>query len=187
MIPEGVTEISMNVFRDCTGLTGIVIPEGVKEIGYGAFSGCTGLTNIVIPNSVTVIMSSAFSGCTGLTCIVIPEGVTEIDCGAFGGCTNLTTISVSVDNPSYVSINDCCLSKDLRRLIFGCRSSIIPDGVSMIEWDAFRDCTGLTNIRIPDSVTAIGVSAFYGCNLPESVKKELAVKFGSFIFDEYYK
>lgn len=28
---------------------------------------------------------------------------------------------------------------------------------------------------------------FYGCNLPESVKKELAVKFGSFIFDEYYK
>ena len=187
VIPEGVTEISMNVFRDCTGLTSVVIPEGVKEIGYGAFSGCTGLTNIVIPNSVTVIMSSAFSGCTGLTGIVIPEGVTEIDCGAFGGCTNLTTISVSVDNPSYVSINDCCLSKDLRRLIFGCRSSIIPDGVSMIEWDAFRDCTGLTSIRIPDSVTAIGVSAFYGCNLPESVKKELAVKFGSFIFDEYYK
>ena len=187
VIPEGVTEISMNIFRDCTGLTSVVIPEGVKEIGYGAFSGCTGLTNIVIPNSVTVIMSSAFSGCTGLTGIVIPEGVTEIDCGAFGGCTNLTTISVSVDNPSYVSINDCCLSKDLRRLIFGCRSSIIPDGVSMIEWDAFRDCTGLTSIRIPDSVTAIGVSAFYGCNLPESVKKELAVKFGSFIFDEYYK
>ena len=187
VIPEGVTEISVNVFRDCTGLTSIVMPEGVKEICYCAFSGCTGLTNIVIPNSVTVIMSSAFSGCTGLTGIVIPEGVTEIDCGAFGGCTNLTTISVSVDNPSYVSINNCCLSKDLRRLIFGCRSSIIPDGVSMIEWDAFRDCAGLTSIRIPDSVTAIGVSAFYGCNLPESVKKELAVKFGSFIFDEYYK
>ena len=187
VIPEGVTEIGMNVFRDCTGLTSIVMPEGVKEIGYGAFSGCTGLTNIVIPNSVTVIMSSAFSGCTGLTGIVIPEGVTEIDCGAFGGCANLTTISVSVDNPSYVSINNCCLSKDLRRLIFGCRSSIIPDGVSMIEWDAFRDCAGLTSIRIPDSVTAIGVSAFYGCNLPESVKKELAVKFGSFIFDEYRK
>ena len=187
VIPKGITEIGESAFSGCTGLTGVVIPEGVKEIGYGAFSGCTGLTNIVIPNSVTVIMSSAFSGCTGLTGIVIPEGVTEIDCGAFGGCTNLTTISVSVDNPSYVSINNCCLSKDLRRLIFGCRSSIIPDGVSMIEWDAFRDCAGLTSIRIPDSVTAIGVSAFYGCNLPESVKKELAVKFGSFIFDEYYK
>lgn len=31
------------------------------------------------------------------------------------------------------------------------------------------------------------VKHVYGCNLPESVKKELAVKFGSFIFDEYYK
>ena len=187
IIPEGVSVIEEYAFYGCTGLACIVIPEGVKEIGYGAFSGCTGLTGVVIPEGVKEIGYGAFSGCTGLTGIVIPEGVTEIDCGAFGGCTNLTTISVSVDNPSYVSINNCCLSKDLRRLIFGCRSSIIPDGVSMIEWDAFRDCAGLTSIRIPDSVTAIGVSAFYGCNLPESVKKELAVKFGSFIFDEYYK
>lgn len=187
IIPDNVTKIGDDAFYGCTGLTGVVIPEGVTEISMNVFRDCTGLTSIVIPEGVKEIGYGAFSGCTGLTGIVIPEGVTEIDCGAFGGCTNLTTISVSVDNPSYVSINNCCLSKDLRRLIFGCRSSIIPDGVSMIEWDAFRDCTGLTSIRIPDSVTAIGVSAFYGCNLPESVKKELAVKFGSFIFDEYYK
>lgn len=187
VIPEGITEIGDFAFYKCTGLTGVVIPEGVTEISMNVFRDCTGLTGVVIPEGVKEIGYGAFSGCTGLTGIVIPEGVTEIDCGAFGGCTNLTTISVSVDNPSYVSINNCCLSKDLRRLIFGCRSSIIPDGVSMIEWDAFRDCAGLTSIRIPDSVTAIGVSAFYGCNLPESVKKELAVKFGSFIFDEYYK
>ena len=187
VIPKGITEIGESAFSGCTGLTGVVIPEGVTEISMNVFRDCTGLTGVVIPEGVKEIGYGAFSGCTGLTGIVIPEGVTEIDCGAFGGCTNLTTISVSVDNPSYVSINNCCLSKDLRRLIFGCRSSIIPDGVSMIEWDAFRDCAGLTSIRIPDSVTAIGVSAFYGCNLPESVKKELAVKFGSFIFDEYYK
>ena len=187
VIPKGITEIGESAFSGCTGLTGVVIPEGVTEISMNVFRDCTGLTGVVIPEGVKEIGYGAFSGCTGLTGIVIPEGVTEIDCGAFGGCTNLTTISVSVDNPSYVSINNCCLSKDLRRLIFGCRSSIIPDGVSMIEWDAFRDCAGLTSIRIPDSVTAIGVSALYGCNLPESVKKELAVKFGSFIFDEYYK
>ena len=187
VMPKSVTKIGWGAFKDCTSLTSIVIPKGITEIGESAFSGCTGLTGVVIPEGVTEISMNVFRDCTGLTGVVIPEGVKEIGYGAFSGCTNLTTISVSVDNPSYVSINNCCLSKDLRRLIFGCRSSIIPDGVSMIEWDAFRDCAGLTSIRIPDSVTAIGVSAFYGCNLPESVKKELAVKFGSFIFDEYYK
>ncbi|MEN6461064.1 MAG: leucine-rich repeat domain-containing protein, partial [Syntrophomonas sp.] len=40
---------------------------------------------------------------------------------------------------------------------------------------AFFNCTGLTNVTIPESVTSIGVSAFYGCasltgiTIPEGV------------------
>lgn len=40
---------------------------------------------------------------------------------------------------------------------------------------AFRGCTGLTSVTIPNSVTSIGYGAFYGCsgltsvNIPESV------------------
>ena len=177
VIPNNVTEIGRSAFRDCIGLTSIVIPEGVMEIGESAFVGCTGTTGIVIPNSVTEIRSSAFADCTSLTSIVIPDSVTEIGCGAFNGCTSLANISVSVYNHSYVSINNCCLSKDLRRLIFGCRTSIIPEGLSMIEKSAFFGCTGLTSIVIPDSVTEIGCGAFYGCTsltsivIPEGVTK----------------
>ena len=49
---------------------------------------------------------------------------------------------------------------------------IIPDSityngrafrVSSIGYRAFYDCTGLTSITIPNSVTEIGWSAFYGC------------------------
>ena len=45
----------------------------------------------------------------------------------------------------------------------GLTSVTIPDSVTSIgEW-AFENCTGLTSITIPDSVTSIGEYAFYNC------------------------
>lgn len=54
-------------------------------------------------------------------------------------------------------------------------SVTIPDSVTSIGSVAFRDCTGLTSITIPNSVTHIGDSAFSGCTgltsitIPDSV------------------
>jgi hypothetical protein len=62
-IPNSVTEIGVEAFRGCTGLTSIVIPNSVTEMGYLAFKGCTSLTSIVIPDSVKEIGRFAFRGC----------------------------------------------------------------------------------------------------------------------------
>ncbi len=45
----------------------------------------------------------------------------------------------------------------------GLTSITIPNSVTIIDWYAFDGCTGLTSITIPNSVTSIGYYAFSGC------------------------
>lgn len=51
-----------------------------------------------------------------------------------------------------------------KTLIAGCRNSYTSDDIASIGDYAFEGCTGLTWIRIYNSVTSIGYRAFYGCS-----------------------
>ena len=141
------------------------IPDSVTSIGGYAFSGCSGLTNITIPDSVTFIGDGAFRGCNGLTSVTIPDSVTFIGDGAFSGCSGIESLVVTTGNKKYHSANNCIIETETKKLITGCKNSVIPtdDGVTSIGYMAFYYCSGLTSVTIPDSVTSIGESAFYGC------------------------
>lgn len=170
VLPDSITLISDYAFSGCTWLTSIEIPNSVTEIGKGAFFGCSGLTSIEIPDSVTKIGESAFIDCTGLTSIEIPDSVTLIGNVALCGCTGLEGIEVSDNNQNYCSVNNCCLTNDGETLIFGCKTSIIPDSVTKISAHAFDGCTELRTIEIPDSVTDIDDLAFIGCTGLEKIE-----------------
>jgi hypothetical protein len=165
-IPEGVTGIGSSAFSGCSGLTSITIPEGVTGIGSSAFAYCSGLTSITIPEGVTSIGSSAFYSCSGLTSVIIPESVTSIGNEAFYKCSGLHTIIVKQGNPKYDSRDDCnaIIETNTNTLLWGCNTTTIPESVTSISSSAFYGCSNLTTITIPKSVTSIDSYAFDGCD-----------------------
>ena len=48
--------------------------------------------------------------------------------------------------------------------------AILPEGIEMIENEAFLECKELKRVVIPQSVRRIGESAFYGCENLEVVE-----------------
>ena len=111
--------------------------------------------------------------------------------------TSITiTIGESSKKEPYDYLSDFEYSVDINKRVTitgynGTRSNlIIPReikgySVTSIDNDAFRGCTSLTSITIPNSVTSIGFSAFFGCsNLSKIVIPDSVTDIGYDAFDD---
>lgn len=74
-----ITSIPMNVFKDCTNLTDVMLPNTITSIGESAFSG-SGLTLIDLSpcTSLTSIPNSCFLNCNEAATVNIPANITQI-------------------------------------------------------------------------------------------------------------
>ncbi|MBQ7912632.1 MAG: leucine-rich repeat protein [Clostridia bacterium] len=162
-----VTSIGSYAFAGCSSLTGIVIPDDVTSIGNYAFYDCSSLTEIKIPDSVTSIASWTFYGCNSLKTITLPfvgasmsasNGYDQVLGYIFG-------YEVSADAIEGTTLQYIDTSKITyyRYYIPMSLRSITITGGEQISW-AFYNCTYLTEIVLPDSVTQIDFYSFLNCD-----------------------
>ena len=159
-IPDSVTSIGEYAFSDCSSLTSIDIPNSVTSIGESAFENCEYLTSVTLPENATIDTSvfyqSGYSTIDTVDNVVYclsHDPLANIGNYTFERVFNVTfTIGDSIYAPNCATIwsHTPELSGDL------VLTSYVYNGVSYpitsIDHGAFRDCSGLTSVIIPNSI-----------------------------------
>lgn len=148
-------------------VTGEPVTPEVVRIADGAFRDNRRITSVKIPETVRRIGCDAFRGCDFLMNAELPETLTDIGGGAFAD-TGYADKRTEYDGA--LVINGTAVAPGNRAVC------IIPEGTKRIA-DHFAAGSLLEYIGIPEGVTAIGESAFEGCQrlaniyLPKSLEK----------------
>lgn len=168
-LPEGLQYIGKEAFRNAVGGTSLTIPESVTEIGPYAFCGSTTLLrltyNSTMRHDVTDFEGHGgiFSRCTALERVTIGPKVSCILPNMFDKCTGLLIVN-SEERSKDATLN---LGWGAFRGCSNLMRMSLPEGTYSIYCYAFSGCSSLQNFYLPSSVRYIGQYAFNGMSLPD--------------------
>lgn len=131
------------------------IPEGTEVLGEYAFSYCYNLQQIDIPESITKVSDYCFYMTSSIAGAVhFGKNLKSIGKYSFAYCAGIEELSFE-DN-TITEIPEGAFT-----VLDGTYEFIIPEGVTKIGVDAFREIGYITYIKIPSTVKEICTHAFY--------------------------
>ncbi len=185
--PKSVKSVGNEVFDWCGTVEGFSVSagnsvfksaDGMLICGNELIACPRGKTGTaIIPEGVTAIRNKAFLHCDKLTEIILPGSLTNFKRVIFDSCKNLERLTVSTGNRVFRSADGVLIKENEALFCFKGRKGVVnlPEGVTSIAKDAFRGCSGLTQVNLPEGLTGIGDSAFEECSglerifLPDSL------------------
>jgi len=178
-VPNSVTTIGVNAFKDCKELTSVTISDKCERIldsafencvklscidlsqteiisiGTSAFEGCTELSEIQLPKSLSTIKKKAFYDCFKLLELHLPKEIVTIEGEAFYNCLSLKLITV----PAKL---DLCAFDSVRFYnVPSLKKIVFEEGRDVIDGYAFFDITSYVEITIPKSVKEFSSLPFF--------------------------
>lgn len=145
-------------------------------------------TVVAVAHSAWIIQRNEISS------IKLPKTINQVVPHIPWAKKDLKKIIVDEDNPYYASIDGILYNKDASKLIIcppgktevdvpesvseigeyaftegRLRSINLPEGLNIIEKNAFFGCDKLESIELPPSLTSVGNYAFQGCSALQSV------------------
>ena len=168
VLPEGITRIGREAFRECPMLELSKLPESVTEIDDYAFSYSPRVAFTEFPANLERIDDGAFRECIGLKNLTFGKALESVGTYAFEGCSMLETVDMSATRLTAIGwgvFSGCAILDEV----------ILPETVTRIENEAFRG-TDLRDIEFAAGVKEIGARAFADsrrmvtANLPEGLE-----------------
>ncbi len=156
----------------------VTVANGVTSVDSYSFADCLNLSKVLFPESLTKISSSAFVNCINLFDINLPENIIDIGFYAFYNTGYYNTTSNWSDGVLYIQnylikANEAIEGK-----------YVIKAGTKILADYAFDNCTHITQVVFPDSVTRIGKYVFIYCNNLTNVDLGRGLKYiGTASFD----
>ncbi len=158
-------DIIQNTCCANTNLISVLFPKVNKFLGAGTFSSCENLVSADIAEGNTRLSDAMFGTCTGLTYVNLPDTIEYIGVSFVGDIPFLQNI---IENQNGIYTTESGTKYLLKAQNVGTTFGLEP--YSAIAGQAFRDCTTLKNIIIPDNIKNITTGTFSGCTSLESVE-----------------
>ena len=204
-LPDTITSIGPQAFQGCTSLGSdpsipFSLPSKLTVIEDATFAQCSSLTSITIPDSVVRLKNGAFFQCPKLANVHLGNGLEVIESQVFWVGNQIGAPFASLHIPkslrSLASDALCVSWQDCGPLQLVWPNGVswtpkcpfqgmvsIPAGVTIVPDGSFSGCaesgsTHVTSITIPDSVTALGASAFMRTQITELVIPDTVQELG---------
>lgn len=188
VIPNSITKIGIGAFRNWETLEKITIPLSVVEITQHAFEGCSNLINVIsLSSTPPYLQGNAFTNIHPDAVLYVPDvkAYQESEWAQYfgGGIKALEEESTEpFVNGIYYAFNEDGTSVSVTYGPDGegtySGNVTVPASVSIggktysvtgIGENAFKGCSSLTSVTLPEGLKTIGIRGFDVCTSLESI------------------